>query len=97
MLPKLENVLLQVTICDVAFLLQFLPIHVNDKVKQFKYIYCEKAAQELYGVDILLAHFCKCTSGIYSLQLVPTLKVRIWFCSGVVIYKHYLPSVVAAW
>lgn len=36
MLPKLENVLLQVTICDVAFLLQFPPICVNEKVKQFK-------------------------------------------------------------
>lgn len=72
MLPKLENVLLQVTICDVAFLLQFLPICVNEKVQQFKYIYCEEAAQELYGVDVLLAHlyFCKCTSGIYSLHLI---------------------------
>lgn len=71
MLPKLENVLLQVTICDVAFLLQFLPIHVNEKVKQFKYIYCGEAAHEFYGVDILLAYFyfCKCASGIYSLHL----------------------------
>lgn len=71
MLPKLQNVLLQVTICDGAFLLQFLPIHVNEKVKQFKYIYCEEAAQECYGVDTLLAHlyFCKCASGIYNLHL----------------------------
>lgn len=71
MLPKLEDVLLQVTLCDVAFLLQFLPIHVNEKVKQFKYIYCGEAAQVFYGVDILLAHlyFCKWASGIYSLHL----------------------------
>lgn len=66
MLPKLENVLLQVTICDVAFLLQFLPIHVNEKAKQFKYSYWEEAAQDFYGIDILFAHlyFCKCTEWV---------------------------------
>lgn len=40
-------------------------------VKQFKSIQCEEAAQEFYGVDVLLTHlrFCKSASGIYSIHL----------------------------